>query len=478
MIFPLAVRASEVLRADDDLRTKWREVEAQLVAAPARARCGTGSGHQVTGARSAWTSSRRWVIATLALTGLALALLVAVVPHRMSGDGYVRFVKLDALLRDGTLGRERYSYIGPLFAAPLWVFGDSRLWWCARFNVLVLAAGVAAAWWSLRPLVRAEDRAASMLLLAATGMMPNATVDFYGEMFSAVMIGTGLMLAFIADRRIGWLAAVLGVANMPAATGGLLLVAIWRFWKDRRLDGVAALVGAAALIALENTIVRGAPLNAGYQGDHGAVTVMPFSGMPGFSYPLVLGLVSLLFSFGKGLLFFAPGLLLVGRARRDRPELAPFFDASLAFLVGLLLIYSRWWAWYGGWTWGPRFLLFAVYPSSLALAIALHQPATVGRTLSTMLLVAWTVWVGVSGAVFGLTGLDECLANGYAMEHLCWYVPDYSPLLRPLVLPPGALAPWQQEWMLFAAIICGVLMTSAPALSRGSLPRNRKGGCG
>jgi hypothetical protein len=43
MIFPLAVRASEVLRVDDDLRPKWREVEAHLVAAPARARCGTGS---------------------------------------------------------------------------------------------------------------------------------------------------------------------------------------------------------------------------------------------------------------------------------------------------------------------------------------------------------------------------------------------------------------------------------------------------
>ena len=428
----------------------------------------------MTDARFSWTSSRRWVIATLALTGLALTLLFAVVPHRVSGDGYVRFVKLDGLLREGTLGRERYSYIGPLFAAPLWLFRDSRLWWCARFNVLMLAAGVVAAWWTLRPVMKAEERAASMLLLAATGMTPNATIDFYGELFSAVMIGTGLMLVFITHRGIGWLAVVLGVANMPAATAGLLLVAIWRFWKERRLDGLAAAIAAAALIAVENTIVRGAPLNAGYHGDHGAVTVMPFSGMAGFSYPLVLGLVSLLFSFGKGLLFFAPGLLLVGRARRDRPELAPFFDASLAFLIGMLLVYSRWWAWYGGWTWGPRFLLFAVYPSSLALAIALHQPATLGRTLIAMLLAAWTVWVGVSGAVFGLTGLDDCLANGYALEHLCWYVPDYSPLLRPLVLPPHAFARWQQAWMVLAAVICGVLMTSAPALSRDSLHRRQE----
>jgi hypothetical protein len=428
----------------------------------------------VTGAT--WPSSRGWVFTTLALTALALVLLFALVPHRVSGDGYVRFLKLDTLLREGTIARERYSYIGPLFAAPFWMFGDSRVWWCARFNVLLLAAGVAAAWWSLRPALTAEERAASMLLLAATGMMPNATIDFYGELFSAVMVGSGLALVFITHRTIGWLPVVLGVVNIPASAVGLLFVSVWRFWKHRRPDGLAALLAAAALILLENTLVRGAPVNAGYAGDHGAVTIMPFSGMPGFSYPLLLGLVSLLFSFGKGLLFFAPGLLLVGRARRERPELTPFFDASILFLAGLLLVYSRWWAWYGGWTWGPRFLLFAVYPSSIALAIALYAPGTVSRTVVTVLLAAWTVWVGVAGAVFGLQGLDECIANGYALEHLCWYVPDYSPLLRPLVLAPGALARWQQVWLLLAAVVLGVLMTSTPLLSRGSLPRNRKEG--
>jgi hypothetical protein len=43
MIFPLAVRASQVLGADEALRLKWQEVQAHLVAAPAQARCGTGS---------------------------------------------------------------------------------------------------------------------------------------------------------------------------------------------------------------------------------------------------------------------------------------------------------------------------------------------------------------------------------------------------------------------------------------------------
>jgi hypothetical protein len=295
-------------------------------------------------------------------------------------------------------------------------------------------------------------------------MMPNATLDFYGELFSAVAVATGLLIVTLRGSPLGWVPVVLGVANMPASGAGLVLVAGWRLWKHRRFDGLVALALAAALIMAENTIVRGSPLDGGYLRDRGVITVMPYSGMPGFSYPFIFGLFSLLFSFGKGLLFFAPALLLVARARRDRPPLAPFFDLSIVFLLGLVLVFSQWWAWYGGWKWGPRFLLYAAYPSSIALAVALHAGTTIPRTFAVLAIAAWTVWVGVSGAVFDLRGLDTCIAHGYALEHLCWYVPDFSPLLRPLVLPPGPLLAWQKVWMLFAAIVLAVLIT--PGMGR------------
>jgi hypothetical protein len=414
---------------------------------------------------AAVADSQRWAAATLTLAGIGLVLLFAVLPHGLFGDGYVRYRKLTALLGNGILLRDRYSFIGPLFAAPLWLFHGSREWWYARFNVLVLATGAISAWWVLRSVLTREERATVALLLVGSGMMPSATHDFYGEMFSAVMTGTGLLLVTTGRPWPGWLAVVLGVANTPATVVGLLAVAMWRVWRNRRFDGAAALALATALILLENTIVRGAPLDAGYAGDHGAITVMPYSGMPGFSYPLILGVLSLLFSFGKGLLFFAPGLLLVAHARRVRPPLAPFLDLSVVFVAGLLLVYSRWWAWYGGWTWGPRFLLFAVYPSSLALAVTLRAPGTWSRSVVVTAITAWTAWVGVSGAVFGLDGLDVCIANGYALEHLCWYVPDYSPLLHPLVFPPATLTVLQQVWMIFAATVVALLLTSGPALS-------------
>jgi hypothetical protein len=415
---------------------------------------------EITVEASAATARRPWVLATLALAASALVLLFAIVPHGVYGDGYVRFLKLDKLLREGTLATERYSYIGPLFASPLWIFGDARLWWCARFNVLTLAAAVAGIWWATRSAAVADERATFVLLLVATGMMPNATLDFYGELFSAVAVGTGLLIVTLRGRGAGWIFVVLGVANMPASGGGLLLAAMWRFWRSRRIDGFVATALAVALILAENVVVRGTPLDGGYVRDRGLITVMPYSGMPGFSYPFIFGLVSQLLSFGKGLLFFAPGLLLVALARRTRPQLAPFFDLSITFVIGLVLVYSQWWAWYGGWTWGPRFLLYATFPSSLALAVALHAQASPARVIAAAAIALWTVWVGAAGAVFNLRGLDTCTANGYALEHLCWYVPDFSPLFRPLVLPPGPLVTWQKIWLLFAAVVAAMLVTS------------------
>lgn len=407
-------------------------------------------------------SARGSVLAGLALAGAALVVLFAVVPHGIYGDGYVRFVKLDELLRHGTISGARYSYIGPLFASPLWVFGDARLWWAARFNVVVLAVCAIATWRALRSAATPAERTTSVMLLAAAGMMPNATLDFYGELFSAATVGTGLLFVTLRHSWPGWIAVVLGVANMPASGAGLLLIAVWRWWRTRRFDGLAAAALAAVLILGENMLVRGAPFDGGYFRDRGLITVMPFSGMPGFSYPFIFGLFSLLFSFGKGVLFFAPGLLLILHARRQRPQLGPFFELSIAYLAGLLLVYSSWWAWYGGWKWGPRFLLFASYPSSVAIAIALNRSPGWPRRLAALAIACWTIWVGISGVVFDLAGLDQCIANGYALEHLCWFVPDFSPLLRPFVLPPGELVLWQKVWMMVAALAAALLITARP----------------
>ena len=62
---------------------------------------------------------------------------------------------------------------------------------------------------------------------------------------------------------------------------------------------------------LENTVLRKSAFSSGYENNHGYQTLLPYSGLPGFSYPPFYGVLSMLLSFGKGLLFFAPGLVLV-----------------------------------------------------------------------------------------------------------------------------------------------------------------------
>lgn len=84
--------------------------------------------------------------------------------------------------------------------------------------------------------------------------------------------------------------------------------------------------------------------------------------------------------------------------------------------------------------------------------------------------VLWTFWVGVSGAVFGTDGLGVCMENSYALEHLCWYVPEFSPVFRHLVIRPPALEAWQFAWMVFATAAAAALAARALAPTPGPQP--------
>jgi hypothetical protein len=176
----------------------------------------------------------------------------------------------------------------------------------------------------------------------------------------------------------------------------------------------------------------------GYKGDRGPITVLPYSGRPGFSYPFFLGLFSILFSFGKGLFLFAPGLLLPVRRclAGIKGNLYPAYRLWIWFLIGLILVNAKWYGWHGGTFWGPRAFLFASIPASFALAVWLSRAdgGVIARLL-TVALLGWSFWVGVNGPVFDLHGLDICWENDYALEPLTWYVPEFSVLFRPFIVP-------------------------------------------
>jgi hypothetical protein len=369
-------------------------------------------------------------------------LLFVVVPHWVGNghDGAVRFQALTELLERRPVTPNLYSFVGPLFSAPLYYLGKAAFdpaWWCSLYNTVLLAGGLAAMVWLLRRHVDKRALRTFCLLIVAGSMFPNHVRDYFGEMFTAILVSIGIAALAVGRNTLGWTATVIGVVNTPATLIGMLFVAVRHVRQTRRLRHLTAVVAAVLLIMLERWIRRGSPFVSGYENFVFARTIMPYSGGPGFNYPIFFGVLSVLFSFGKGLLFFAPGLLLPIRRDEaaDSRELREVWAYSLWFVAGLIIVYSKWWSWYGGWVWGPRFFLLASVPASLAIAVKLQQAKRRKTPALVMLIgiVTLSVWVAISGAVFDKDDLRACTDNAWALEFLCWYTPEFSVLWHPFI---------------------------------------------
>lgn len=357
----------------------------------------------------------------LALLFAGLAALWAI-PHHIGGDGEVRFAALTRLLEEHRLATPRYSMVGPIFALPLHALGATAL-----YNVTLFTVALGVFWRELR------DRTLLLLLVFAS-MFPNHVQVFYGETFTALAVSVGVLWLSRGRALAGWIAIVLGAVNTPASVLGVAGIALLEAKRNKRLAPLAAPVAVVVLACLENYVMRGHPLHTGYEGDVGFKTAMPYSGKPGFSYPFFFGVLAILFSFGKGLVFFTPGLFAA--PAKDAPERLRVVHRSLAaFVVGLVLVYARWWAWYGGTFWGPRFFLVASVPASIALATRLRSTEPSAPLPNALLALALTLsfWVGVDGLVFDISGLGVCSEDGFSLEALCHFTPELSPLWHPFV---------------------------------------------
>ncbi|MFK3980495.1 hypothetical protein ACI2K4_08960 [Micromonospora sp. NPDC050397] len=413
-----------------------------------------------------------WVETSLLAIGVVL---LAVSPKpAMMGDGLARYQALIELLEQRHLPGTPYSMIGPLFATPLWAvgrwYGNTQIW-LVQYNYLLFMLGLGAVHALLQGRLAARPLRRLLLLLVGASMVAAHVQDFYGEVFTVMAVGVGLLAVTLPDTRwatraAGWVAVVLGVANTPGTIVALGLVVGVLCLLRRRLRYLAALPVAAALIAGEAWWRFGDPLHSSYAGHGGGATVMPYSGEPGFSYPFLLGLVAILFSFGKGLLWFTPGLFLPVRQRlRDAgPGLWTVWLLWATFVAGLVLLYARWWGWYGGMYWGPRFFLFAMLPAALALAVRLEpERASPWANLATLLAVALSVWGAANSLVFSQLRPWTCYENNYHLEALCHFTPEFSPLWYPFVETPELTA-LQRGTLAFYALL--LLWLAAPLLGR------------
>jgi hypothetical protein len=379
--------------------------------------------------------------ALLVVGGLVLFVLL---PHSLVGDDFSRFRDIERLLHEGHVSDSRYSLVMPLVSAPLLLVGEvlrTPEWWAAHFNVLVAAAGSVVAYWILKDRADRGIVRRALLVLLFASLLTNRLRDYNAEVLTASLVTIGVLLVTYTRQVVaGWAAVVVGVVNTPAALAGAALVAVAEAFRTRRLRHLLVPVAAAALIMGEAWIRRGGPLTTGYEHDHGARTLLPYSGKSGFSYPFLLGVLSILFSFGRGLVFYTSGLLLglSAETRRRLREHRRLVALMLLFVAGLVLVYTKWWAWYGGLSWGPRFFVFAAVPASILVAVRLRSiGAPLLVNLVTLIVFTLSAWVGVSGAVADLSTLDFCVRDHSAHESFCWYTPEYSSLWHPLVeFPP------------------------------------------
>jgi len=405
------------------------------------------------------------------LLAVGLTLLAVGQAHGLFGDDLVRKHMLDELWGHGHLTTDPYSLVGPLLATPFWwldrITGGDGVW-LGYVNVTLFALGLGCAYRLLYRRIDAELLRRFLLTLVATTMIARFVSLFAPEVFTGLAIGLGVVAVVMGTRRAvrltGWVAIVLGTANTPAVIVGVAAVCVAEVLARRRLRFLLPIVAAVALIGAENWLRRGSPVNTGYADAAPVVpTVMPYSAEHGFSYPFVLGVAAILFSFGKGVLWYAPGLVLPVRRRLCEPALGRVYVYWMLLVVGLVVVYASWWSWYGGVGWGPRFFMIAILPASLGLALALgDRRIRPLASLATLAVLALSVWVAADSFAFGQLLPPECRAY-QPLEMLCHFTPEFSALWYPFLAAPPLGRP---EVVAFAFYAVVLIWLAAPVLVR------------
>jgi len=146
-----------------------------------------------------------------------------------------------------------------------------------------------------------------------------------------------------------------------------------------------------AVVICYNWLRFGNPLELGYLGGTDR------DGVHGFNTPLLVGLHGLLFSSGKGLIFFMPATVLLIFAWRPFARRRPAEAWTIAAVSVLMLVsYSKWNAWHGDYSWGPRFLLPAVPLLLLPIGVLFRRFANKAAVISVFCISVFVQVLGVS----------------------------------------------------------------------------------
>jgi hypothetical protein len=385
--------------------------------------------------RSAWVAVVIWVtvFATYNLNGRE----IPTADSQAAKFAAVNLVKRHSLTLDGIVGRQ------PLYAERLAFVRDRAGHFRNAYPLppVLEAAGVAAILRSLRllpldapsaPAIVAKLTASAFVSLAAALAFLTA-VPYCGTRLAALLaigygLGTGLwpvasqtlwqheaaiwsLMAAIClwvievPRRPVARAAVIGallgwsMSARPQTAPLVLIVVIGVMWSAARGQRAAALL---SLVAVAGTFVT---LNLVWFG-HAEGPIPQFTALNMSIHRTTTtwvwpgpGAAGLLFSPSRGLVIFSPIVLVILAARRAG-GMERIVTWTLAAAAVQFLIYSSYAIWWGGYSYGPRYLLDllpALVPAAAAGLERLSHARAPVRAIAGLALV-WSIAASATGA--------------------------------------------------------------------------------
>ncbi len=305
----------------------------------------------------------------------------------------------------------------------------------------LLTAGTAGLLVALARSLGYSTRAGVWLALAFALCSPAwvYTHTFFSEPLVTLCLTGAALLAirFAQGGKVRWLVLAGGASGLALLTRldavaalpafGLYLALVWRA-QDRPFGIILRQVAAAllafslgvGLMLLHNLVRFGNPLDFGY---HTANWQTPF----------LRGLYGLTISPGKGILWYAPVIVL------GLFGLRPFFrrwphETLLCAGVpaGYLLLHSPYTYWAGGWCWGPRLILpalpFLLLPAS-AMLDRRDLPKAAELGLALLLALGLVVQIPAVGSNYAHALQRAYQASAEDFEARVLYQPRYSPLI-------------------------------------------------
>jgi hypothetical protein len=268
------------------------------------------------------------------------------------------------------------------------------------FNSFITALTVAALAWLCSGLglsVRTSVVTAFIFGLATTAL-PYAKMTFTEP--PAALAITACLAGSVNYRRDGRISNILiaAVAAMllPLARLSsilsiipLMLYAMNRrnFWKST-VPIAAGVAAGMAVYAFLNFIRFGTVFETGYSVEGGK-----------FNSPFLVALYAYIVSSDKSIFLYSPPLFLAisGIIIGFRKKLVPEMSCILGIVILNIGLYSRWYGWEGGLSWGPRFLVTLV-PIGMAAAALYIESARKNRRRLAFVVLATALGLAVQFA--------------------------------------------------------------------------------